>query len=62
MKLSAWRDDVDIADAQRLLEEMRPEAGLDAIWEKVQPYLVPGSELKAQYALQDLWETMYGNA
>lgn len=62
MKLSAWRDDVDIADAQRLLEEMRPEESLDAIWEKVKPYLVPGSELKAQYALRDLWEMMHGDS
>ena len=54
MKLSAWRDDVDVADAARLLDEMT--GGRDEIWRAVVPYLVPGSELKAQYAYADLWE------
>jgi hypothetical protein len=54
MKLSAWRDDIDIADATRLLEEMTGDR--DEIWREVEPYLVPGSELKAQYAYADLWE------
>jgi hypothetical protein len=59
MKLSAWRDDVDIADARRLLQEM---SGSHAeIWRSVEPYLVPGNELKAQYAFADLWEDLYGN-
>ena len=40
MKLSAWRDDVDIADAQQLLQHMDGEQ--DQIWEKVAPYLVAG--------------------
>lgn len=59
MKLSAWRDDVDIADARRLLQEM--SGSRDEIWQAVEPYLVPGSELKAQYAFADLWETLYGD-
>jgi hypothetical protein len=54
MKLSAWRDDVDVADAARLLNEMTGDR--DEIWPTVVPYLVPGSELKAQYAYADLWE------
>jgi hypothetical protein len=58
MKLSAWRDDVDIEDARRLLQEMAGDQ--DAIWETVLPYLVPGQELKAKYAFLDLWETTYG--
>jgi hypothetical protein len=57
MKLSAWRDDVDIADARRLLQEM--PGNRDEIWQSVEPYLVPGDELKAQYAFADLWETLY---
>jgi predicted nucleotidyltransferase len=61
MKLSAWRDDVDIADARRLLEELAQHSERDQIWQKVEPYLVRGDELKAQYAFQDLWETLYGN-
>lgn len=59
MKLSAWRDDVDIADARRLLQEM--SGNRDEIWQAVEPYLVPGDELKAQYAFADLWETLYAD-
>ena len=59
MKLSAWRDDVDIADARRLLQEMTGDR--DEIWQAVEPYLVPGDELKAQYAFEDLWEALYGD-
>lgn len=54
MKLSAWRDDIDITDARRLLEEMT--GNRDEIWREVEQYLVPGSELKAEYAYADLWE------
>lgn len=59
MKLSAWRDDVDIADARRLLQEL--PGSRDEIWRAIEPYLVPGDELKAQYAYEDLWETLYGD-
>ena len=57
MKLSAWRDDLDISDASRLLDEMN--GNRDEIWHEVEPYLVPGEELKAQYAFADLWETQH---
>ena len=58
MKLSAWRDDVDIADASRLLDEIKGDR--DEIWQEVEPYLIPGNELKAQYAYADLWEHQRG--
>jgi predicted nucleotidyltransferase len=58
MKLSAWRDDVDINDASRLLEEIKGER--DEIWRNVERYLTPGNELKAQYAYADLWEFQRG--
>lgn len=58
MKLSAWRDDVDIADAKRLLGEL--EGSSDEIWSDVQQYLLPGRELKANYAFLDLWGSIYG--
>jgi hypothetical protein len=61
MKLSAWRDDVDIADASRLLAALGPARDRVDVWELVVPYLVPGHELKAQYAFEDLWESLYGN-
>jgi hypothetical protein len=54
MKLSAWRDDLDIADARRLLKEI--PGSKDDVWQQLAPYLVPGSQLKAQYAFADLWE------
>ena len=60
MKLSAWRDDVDIADASFLLQEL--SGTQDVVWESIIPYLVPGNELKAQYAFLDLWETIYGDS
>ncbi len=57
MKLCAWRDDVDIGDARRLLEELT--GAREEIWNALAPYLVPGYELKAQYAFEDLWETSH---
>jgi Nucleotidyltransferase of unknown function (DUF6036) len=59
MKLCAWRDDLDIADAQLLLSKL---AGEDQeIWSQLEPYLVPGRELKARYAFEDLWESVHGS-
>jgi hypothetical protein len=57
---NAWRDDVDIADASRLLKELASQADRTAIWRRVLPYLLPGSELKAQLAFDDLWESLHG--
>ena len=62
MKLCAWRDDVDIADASRLLIDLAPGSNRVDVWQRVMPYLVPGRELKAQYAFEDLWESVYGDA
>jgi predicted nucleotidyltransferase len=59
MKLSAWRDDVDISDARRLLQEVGQGITKDEVWEKLEPFLVKGDELTAQYAFWDLWETLY---
>lgn len=61
MKLCAWRDDVDISDAQCLLKEIAPEQTRDDLWKAIEPYLVPGRELKAQYAFGDLWESLHGD-
>lgn len=54
MKLCAWRDDLDIADAARLLSELRGSRA--EIWARISRYLQPRRELKAQYAFDDLWE------
>jgi predicted nucleotidyltransferase len=60
MKLSAWRDDLDIADARLLLSKL---SGVkEEIWELIDAYVVPGRELKARYAFEDLWEALHGNS
>ena len=59
MKLSAWRDDVDIGDAELLLSKM--DGSQDSIWQQIEPHLVPGRELKSQFAFLDLWELLYGD-
>lgn len=59
MKLSAWRDDTDIDDAKRLLQELTGSA--QEIWSDIEPFLVPGRELKAKYAFSDLWESIHGS-
>ena len=58
MKLSAWRDDVDISDARLLLSKLAGRS--DQVWAEIEPYLVPGRELKARYAFEDLWELERG--
>ena len=58
MKLCSWRDDVDVADARRLLQELN--GSQNEIWERVKPFLQPGRELKATYAFDDLWEERHG--
>ena len=60
MKLSAWRDDVDIADARRLLAELRGADDREQLWQSLTPFLQPGRELKARYAFDDLWEETHG--
>ena len=60
MKLSAWRDDLDIADARLLLSKISGDRG--AVWGLIEPHLVPGRELKARYAFLDLWEADRGLA
>ena len=60
MKLSAWRDDVDISDARRLMQEVAMGRKQEDVWNTVEPYLVKGDELTAQYAFLDLWESLYG--
>jgi predicted nucleotidyltransferase len=58
-KLAAWRDDLDIEDARLLLSKLAGDR--DTVWEQVEPYLVPGRELKSRYALEDLWESEHAD-
>jgi hypothetical protein len=59
MKLAAWRDAVDRADARLLLEKMSGAA--HEIWARVQPFVPAGKAEKASYAFDDLWEAVHGN-
>jgi hypothetical protein len=59
MKLSAWRDDLDVSDARLLLSKLSGDRG--SVWKLVEPHLVPGRQLKAQYAFDDLWEADRGH-
>jgi hypothetical protein len=61
MKLCAWRDEVDISDARRILQELASKTTREKLWELIEPYLIPGDELTAQYAFLDLWESLYGD-
>lgn len=60
MKLSAWRDDLDVEDARRLLKECR--GAREDVWREVESHVVPGREMKARYAFDDLWESEHGTA
>jgi hypothetical protein len=60
MKLSAWRDDLDVEDARRLLNEC--PGTRDQAWRGIEPHIVPGREMKARYAFEDLWESEHGIA
>ncbi|EDN66361.1 conserved hypothetical protein [Beggiatoa sp. PS] len=61
MKVSAWRTDKDIDDALVLMQQItRKNQRKEEIWFAVQPFLVPGCELKAQYAFDELWRIIYG--
>ena len=59
MKLMAWRDDVDVNDAIRLLQELPDQKEL--VNQMIAPFLLPGNELKATYALDDLWESLHND-
>lgn len=59
LKLSAWRDDVDIADAETILRAMKQGGTTQAdAWAAIEPYLSPGMELKAKYAYNELWSSL----
>jgi hypothetical protein len=51
-------DDVDIADARRLMTELKGD--YDEVWKSVFAHLFPGRELTAKYAFDDLWESIHG--
>lgn len=60
MKLSAWRDDVDISDARLLLAGLKSDKS--TTWVEVARHVTPGRELTASLAFEDLWESLHGHS
>ena len=61
MKLMALRDDQDIKDAKFLLPIVKGSRGTrNQVWDKIVTYVIPSRETKVSYALDDLWEQLYG--
>ena len=60
MKLSAWRDAIDRADARLLL--MRMKGSAEEIWTMVAPFVPPNQIDKASYAFDDLWDSLHGTS
>lgn len=58
MKLAAWRDAVDRADAALLLRDM--DCSAEELWEQVVRFVPDAQRTKAGFAFQDLWETIHG--
>jgi hypothetical protein len=58
MKLAAWRDAIDRADARLLLTRLN--GAQDEVWRLVEPLVPRGQVDKASYAFQDLWEVLHG--
>ena len=60
MKLAAWRDAIDRADARLLLAQMKGPAA--EVWAMIERF-VPRHEIdKASYAFDDLWDSIYGSS
>jgi hypothetical protein len=60
MKLAAWRDAVDRADARLLLLQISGSA--EEIWAIIKPFVPAHNLNKASYALEDLWEATHGTS
>lgn len=60
MKLAAWRDAIDRADAELLLAQMSGAAS--EIWAEIAPFVPSSHHDKASYAFDDLWETTRGHS
>ena len=60
LKLSAWRDDVDIEDARTLLERVRTDRDRDELWDVVAAFVPPGRAQTSYFAFLDLWEGANG--
>jgi len=59
MKLAAWRDAIDRADAMLLLSKLHGDK--DVIWTAIERFIPHGDLNKATYAFDDLWEASHGD-
>ena len=59
MKLAAWRDAIDRADAKLLLSDL--DGSAEEIWVQLDRFLPEAQRTKASFAFQDLWETIHGS-
>ena len=59
MKLAAWRDEVDIADARLLLREMPGDQ--ETVWSLVGGTISASARAQARYNFEDLWEDVHGS-
>ena len=59
MKLAAWRDAIDRADAMLLLSKLKGDK--NAIWAAIETFIPNGDLNKATYAFDDLWEVGHGD-
>jgi Nucleotidyltransferase of unknown function (DUF6036) len=60
MKLAAWRDAIDRADARLLLSRLAGSA--QDIWRRVERFVPPHEIDKASYAFDDLWDSLHGTS
>ena len=60
MKLGAWRDDRDIADAVTIIGAI--PGTKDEVWKSIEPFLNRGRELASSYAFESAWELAHGLA
>jgi hypothetical protein len=60
MKLAAWRDAIDRADARLLLSRMSGSA--EDVWLAVKSFVPPHLVDKASYAFEDLWEVTHADS
>jgi len=60
MKLAAWRDAIDRADAALLLGQL--SGSREEIRAALKSFLAPHQLDKASYALDDLWEALHGHS
>jgi hypothetical protein len=59
MKLAAWRDEIDIADARLLLSKIPGD--FETVWSLIGGTVEAGARAQARYNYEDLWEDVHGS-